>query len=53
MADAKNENQSENIDTIINDLTERKNGTQNLTHKKVLFHWAIAFALVRLAFECH
>lgn len=30
MADVGNENEPQNIDTIINDLTERKNGTKNI-----------------------
>lgn len=48
MADAGNENEQQNIDTIINDLTERKNGTnKNKTNNKLYFIvilvWSSAF----------
>lgn len=32
MADTGNEDEQKNIDTIINDLTERKNGTKITTN---------------------
>lgn len=34
MADAGNENEPQNIDTIIKDLTERKNGTKKKKRNK-------------------